>query len=409
MTKKLTYLFTTFPVATETFLLRELRALRALGHCPEIYSMWGGKARFDGFEVKTFGWQGWIRGFIKLLKYSLTRPEVLRDWCQPLLTEAPNGPLNLGENLLGALFALSHVDEWQVSSQHRHLHAVWASAPAAAAELAARLIGTTYSFGAHAYDLFEHGGDALLERKAQGAQFVVTSSLQGQNALWQKGVSQSKVLFLRRGLCPLPTLLPLPDRRRPLQLLTVGRLVEKMGYDLMLPAFANALRCGLDSHLTIVGGGPLESFLRTEIVRLGLTDKVKLTGPLLLTKPAVIFSRAHVFLFTGKVAKSGDRAGFPNAVGEAMAFGLPVICTPVGAIPEVIKHTENGFIFNPEEFSQWLNRLQLEEDLYESVRTQARAWVEHHFDAIQNTQTLLTWFAGRTQEATEAKTSEGSG
>lgn len=393
MPRQLIYLFTSFPVATETFLLRELRALRALGHTPEIHSLWGGKDVYDGFQVQRFGWRDWLKGFVGLARFTLTHPALLRDWVAPLLATAPDSVLNLWENLLGALFALSKANSWSDGGD-RHLHAVWASAPAAAAELSQRLYHCTFSFGAHAYDLFEYGGDALLPRKAQSASFVVTSSIQGRDALLLKGVQEGQILLLRRGLMPMPELNPMPLNRSHLQILTVGRLVEKMGYHQMLQAFAQVRHHGIQCHLTIIGSGPLEREIRTGIQRLGLNDFVTLTGALPFESVCTFYQRCHVFLFTGVIARSGDRAGFPNAIGEAMAFGLPAICAPVGAVPEVIRHGVNGFIFAPRQLPALLSQLQTEDELFDRIRRAARVWVEHNFDALSNTATLLRNFDG---------------
>ncbi|MDV7399448.1 glycosyltransferase, partial [Arthrospira platensis SPKY1] len=121
----------------------------------------------------------------------------------------------------------------------------------------------------------------------------------------------TKILFLRRGLIPMPELNPLPPQRTPLKLLTVGRLVEKMGYPQLLAAMAQLKKTGLQFHLTLIGGGPLQLQLQSDIKRLGIDDSVTMTGPLPYDTVCEYYRQAHVFLFTGIVASSGDRAGFP--------------------------------------------------------------------------------------------------
>ena len=102
---EITYLFTTFPKATEMFLQREIAALRSRGVRLRIHSMWGGGGAFRGIEVEAFSkWR--LCELLWLIPYEAgRRPAVLRQLLRGLATRRPPSWINFWENMLGAGFA----------------------------------------------------------------------------------------------------------------------------------------------------------------------------------------------------------------------------------------------------------------------------------------------------------------
>jgi glycosyltransferase involved in cell wall biosynthesis len=168
-------------------------------------------------------------------------------------------------------------------------------------------------------------------------------------------------------------------------LLSVGRLVEKMGYPVLLEILRELKRAGHSFNATIVGGGPLKGELALLSHRLGLENCLEFVGSMPFREVTWHFREADLFLFTGQVARSGDRAGFPNAIGEAMAWGVPVCASSVGAVPEGIQDGKTGLLFAsaPEAASRITGLLGSPQD-YRAIRQSARKWVEAHFDAHAN-------------------------
>jgi len=80
------------------------------------------------------------------------------------------------------------------------IHAAWGGAPATAAWLMWRVDGHKFSAAAHAYDIYEHGGDWWLNEKLAAAAFVHTSTEMGRSALMARGLAADKVVCIRRGL-----------------------------------------------------------------------------------------------------------------------------------------------------------------------------------------------------------------
>lgn len=118
-------------------------------------------------------------------------------------------------------------------------------------------------------------------------------------------------------------------------IVAVGRLDEQKNYSMLINAFAKLPESLSEYTLEIYGGGNQEASLRVQIDRLSMGDRVFLKG----VKPNVMFHVADAALYV----MSSDFEGFPNALVEAMATGLPVISTDfsTGVAKELI-HEENG-------------------------------------------------------------------
>ena len=138
------YLFTTFPKNTETFLQREIIAMRAHGVAMRLYSLWGGGGSFRGLPVASFNkWR--LLTLLWMIPYeSWRRPEVLRQVLHGLVTRRPPSWLNFWENMLGAGFACLYAREFR-REPPALIHAAWGGAPATAAWLLWRLDGHRFS------------------------------------------------------------------------------------------------------------------------------------------------------------------------------------------------------------------------------------------------------------------------
>ena len=395
---KICLLFTTFPVATETFLQREVRGLRRLGVELELYSLWGGAAEFEGLRVRRFPlWQ--LLGLFWWLPYWMARrPAVLRATAERLFGHGIPDLLNFAENLLGMGFALIHGRRLERDAEAQ-LHAVWATTPGAAAWLVHRLTGKPFSMAAHAYDLFAHGGDGLLADKCAEADWVRSSTQAGIERLRALGCAEGKLVHIGRGLERLPALKGIRRQREPLRILSVGRLVDKMGYTEQLNMYAAARRAGLEFEVRIIGAGNRGEALRQQARRLGLDDCLQFLGAQSYAAVEAALDWADVFVFSGRVSRNGDRAGFPNALAEAMAWGVPVLSSSVGGVTEVIQHGRNGLLIESANPVDSLFRLQIDTELCQRLTRQARKWIETCYSIDQTVNFLI----GQMQKKTETR------
>jgi colanic acid/amylovoran biosynthesis glycosyltransferase len=388
------YLFTTFPSRTETFLQREVAAMIEAGLSVRLYSLWGGGGVFHGVAVHRFPKLRLLELIGVIPWIALTRWDVFGILLRGLFTRRAPSWLNFWENMLGAGFAGLHYRRFR-KDPPALVHAAWAGAPATAAWILARLNGHRFTTGAHAYDLYEHGGDWWLLEKLADARVIHTSTEMGARTLRERGIPAERIVMIRRGLGRMPACRGLRRPRRPLRLLCVARLVPKKGLDFQLSVYAALREAGLPFEARIAGDGPLRRSLTTALDAMGLTGNVRLLGHLSQDDLAGQWAWGDVLVHTGVVAPSGDRDGLPNVIPEAMAAGLLVVSTPVAGTVEAVEHGRTGLLAPVGNAAAWvdaLRQLSTDDALAETLRAGARAWVEREFDATVNAGRLRTRF-----------------
>ncbi|MEM7321280.1 MAG: glycosyltransferase, partial [Pseudomonadota bacterium] len=129
----------------------------------------------------------------------------------------------------------------------------------------------------------------------------------------------------------------------PFRMISVGRLVEKKGFDRLIDALA-LLPNSLDWHWTHIGGGELAAQFQRQADQAGIADRILWRGA--CTQPEVIdaMREADLFVLPSRVAANGDRDGLPNVLMESASQLLPVLSTPVSAIPEFIESGTHGVL-----------------------------------------------------------------
>lgn len=157
---------------------------------------------------------------------------------------------------------------------------------------------------------------------------------------------------------------------------TLARLAPEKNQRLFLQVTADVAADAPCLHGLVVGGGPLAADLHTQARALGLADRVVFTGE--RDDVADLLGAMDVFVLTS------DREGFPNAVMEAMAVGLPCVVTDVGDCAELVRDGESGFVCPSGDRRGLANsvaRLVADADLRRRLGGQARARVSDAFSA----------------------------
>jgi glycosyltransferase involved in cell wall biosynthesis len=388
------YLYTTFPKSTETFLQREIVAMQKLGVDLRIYSLWGGAPQFEGLPVVMFNkWRLlellWIIPWVALARW-----DVFGVLLRGLVTRKAPSWLNFWENMLGAGFAGVFYRAFRRDPADL-IHAAWSGAPATAGWCLARMNGQRFSAAAHAYDIYEHGGDWWLNEKLADARFVHTSTEMGRASLRERGINADKVHVIRRGLERFPDLKPLRAQRSPLRIVCVARLVEKKGLNHQLKIYDRLKKNGVGFSARIVGEGPLRPALTRTIAELELGSQVELTGYLPLAEVWQQLAWADVLVHTGVIAPSGDRDGLPNVIPEAMAAGTLVLTSPVAGTTEAIGDEVTGLVAEVTDAGAWenaLRRLASDDVLAARLQTAARVWADENYDAHKNAARLHRLF-----------------
>lgn len=387
---RILYVTTSFPVYSETFLQREARALIKSGVELEIVSLHAGHSEFEGYPVTRFNKWSLLKLFYLLPLAALRKGEALNRVLQIANLRRPASFMNFVENLLG--FGAAFVFEERIRrSSPGVIHCVWASAPAAFGLLAEALTGIPFTTGAHAYDIFENGGDWLLELKLRRAALVHVSTDVAAMRI-RDLCDVNKVVRIRRGLNALPAVRSPREAWEVVHVVCVARLVEKKGFPYQLEIYRRMKAAGLAFEARIIGDGPMEEEIRAGIARLGLGAEVCLTGRLSEAEVLGQLQWADLLFHTGIVAASGDRDGLPNVVPEAMASGAVVIGSPVSGVVEAIEDGVTGFLCPPWEPEAWVARCEElggDAALRQRLSTAARSWVEREFVADRNTGYLL--------------------
>ncbi|MFQ5592854.1 MAG: glycosyltransferase, partial [Anaerolineae bacterium] len=278
-----------------------------------------------------------------------------------------------------------------------HLHAHFGSVATSVARLASRFAGVSYTFTAHAKDIFhESVQPADLQRKLRDAAAVITVSDYNLRYLRKTcGLVAARVKRVYNGL-HLQQFTYASPIDRPARIVAVGRLVEKKGFADLIDACAILARQGRDFRCEIIGGGALEADLRTHIERLGLWGRVRLLGPRPQGEVIRHVQNAAVFAAPCVVGTDGNRDGLPTVLLEAMALGTPCVSTDVTGIPEVLRHCETGLMVrqhDPASLASALERLLDDGALRVRLAEQARRLIEAEFDIHRNAACIRGIFA----------------
>jgi glycosyltransferase involved in cell wall biosynthesis len=242
---------------------------------------------------------------------------------------------------LGLLIAAVDLVQWSDRQGIEHIHGHSCADTAHILALARRAGGPPYSLTLHG-DLDVYGADH--RSKMEGAAFVSTvgSHLRKQ-VLERIEIPGDRVFVTCMGV-EISELASLGKHRSyisgSLHLVTVARLNQMKGHLHALAAVSRGVQLGLDLRYTIAGEGPYRDRILSEIAKLGLRDRVTLTGTLSETEVYQLLSEADAFV----LPSIGTGEAWPVSVMEAMGAGLPVIASVIGATPEMINSGVDGFL-----------------------------------------------------------------
>ena len=384
------YVLGTFPQASQTFIAREVRGLLRRSVPLLVFAL--GRRAESGLEPPDREWYDRVRfvpralapsviaaslHFLRRdpLRYARALWSLLRLAHRPRLLVLRAPVLFLRAAWIGR--------EIERSGGCRHVHAHFALAQTEVAMAVSGLLGTAFSFTAHARDIYR--SPSALEQKIRAASVVVSCT--GYN-----------VEHLRR-LCPAvpPEHIQLihhgvevdavPIRVRQVRgaaplILAAGRIVEKKGFDTLVAACRILRTRGVSYSCEIYGSGPGLVTLRRNVEDAGLGDAVILPGWASTERLLEAMSRASVFAMPCRVSKGGDRDGIPNVILEAMSMGVPVVATRVSGIPEAVAHEVTGLLVSPdapEELADALERVMTNPEVADRFASAACARAHSEF------------------------------
>jgi glycosyltransferase involved in cell wall biosynthesis len=338
----LAYLFERFPSFTQTFCYREIVELRRQDAFPTIFSV-----RQPVGEPT----QDWDPEIVREVNYlpedkelERTVGRALRKRSLPAEVAAEIAAWGRKTDFL-RLYQAAFLGPKLQARGVRHVHAHFAGMAARTAWWIERFFGIGFSFTAHANDIFAPKPfEVSLGKLVETARAVVTVSEFGIGFLRAKfPAAAGKMHRVYNGI-DLARFRATDFSAVPPGIISIGRLIEKKGFEDLIEACRLLRDRGIDFSCEIIGEGPLQAALQEQINRGDLAQRVVLTGPLAQAEVIDRLARATVFALPCVTEKAGGMDNLPTVLMEAMAAGLPVISTPVGGVPEMVLDGVTGLL-----------------------------------------------------------------
>ncbi|MDR6555717.1 glycosyltransferase involved in cell wall biosynthesis [Arthrobacter pascens] len=379
------YVLKMYPRFSETFIVSEILAREARGERIEIFALRPTTdARFHPELAR-----------VKAPVTYLGRPQSSSGVWESFRTAASAGLTDDVARAFGELAAADPDDAVQAINlatelqrrNVRHLHAHFASAATAVTRLASLITGIPYSFTAHAADIFRDTVSREdLRAKLSDAHHVVTISDYNLRYLRHHFPQQADRLRLVRNGLELARFTYRDPRPvgTTVRMAAVGRLVEKKGFQHLLPALASLIGSGVRADVRIAGTGMMAEELQSALDGLGLSRHVRMLGPQTQDQIHELLDWADVFVAPCVVGSDGNADGIPTVLLEAMATGTPCVSTTVTGIPEVIRDGSTGVLVepgNPAALAAAIRRVTLPGADRTLLARNARALIEQEYDA----------------------------
>jgi len=395
----------TFPVLSETFILREIVELRRRGVDLRIFAI----RRPDTSVVHpdAEAQEPWVLRVPYLsarvlgtnLSTFLRGPRRYLGALGELVRHNRKAPRALAKALL--LFPKSVV--FAAEAQRlgvEHVHALYSGVPASAALVVHRLTGLPFSFAVRSSKNLYIENHAIVA-KLEAASFAkAVTELYRQDLLdsrryWGRDMDrfcdrfpEEKVAVVRSSV-DLEVYRPRTQEPPGRRIVAVGRLDDHKGFRYLIDAFAILRDRGVDFDAEIIGEGHLRGDLEQRLRDRDLTDRVRLPG----AKPQEEVRERY--LTAKAVAVSSLWEGVPNVLMESLALGVPAAATAVSGIPELIRDGETGLLVPPKDpaaLADALERLLDDEALRARLATGGRRAVEEEFGIQHNADRILAQF-----------------
>jgi glycosyltransferase involved in cell wall biosynthesis len=400
---RLAYLLKKFPRLSETFVLNEVLGQEALGAQIHVFS------RRAPDEEPRQPQLASLRASVDVLPASgeidpwreLFAQDETAEAGQQLLVRVravldglrPLAPARLPSLMAEALWLRRRTRE--LGLDHVHVH--FATDSAISAMILHRLGGPTYSITAHAKDIYRSTVDPrLLHELVAGSEFTVT--------VCDANVEHLRRMLGARAIARVRRLYNGVDLdafradggvRRSDRILSVGRLVEKKGFDVLVDALALLAERGVEFSADLVGDGEDREAIRARIDARGLASRVHLTGPLDQVEIRRRMLESTLLCLPCKIGADGNRDALPTVLLEAQAAGLPSISTPVSGIPEILDGGRAGVLVpenDPAATARAMCELLEDAPRRAELARAGRRRAEELFDGRNAARTLHEWF-----------------
>ena len=395
MSARVAYMTGEYPRATDTFIQREVAALRLAGVVVETFSV-----RKPSMK-ETVGpeQQAERERTTYLLPF---KPLTFLGAHLSLLIASPAGYLSALKTALTIrpaglkplIWQIAYFAEAGLVARHvrdrklTHLHNHFSNSSCSVAMLAAEMGGFTFSFTMHGPAEFFEPKYWRIDEKIRRALFVSCISwfCRSQAMCFAPPECWEKLHIIHCGVDPalFETVQHRPGAKR---LLFVGRLAPVKGLPVLLEAMGQLRRRHPQAELLIAGDGPDRARLERKAVELGIADRTRFLGYQSQAQVRQLLSGTDVFVM------ASFAEGVPVVLMEAMAAGVPVVAPQIAGIPELVENGVNGWLTPPGDALSLCNIL---ESLLNDAATRqrmgaaGRGRVEQEFNIAFESQRLVS-------------------
>lgn len=343
---RIAYLYSRYPVVSQTFCDSEMLALEGMGFDLQVVSL---NAPPDSFRHER------LDRLAAEVHYPAPGDVLEAQAKAPGFTEKL-GPLiadhdrRYGKSFKAAVRARNawHFAPLLRSLGVSHVHVHFANRATHSA-LFLKKLGFTFSFTAHAQDfMVDLGSDELLAEMVRESEFTVCVSDFSRELLCKTCPGhEAKVLRIYNGIELDDFPIAQPERTGRLRLVGIGRLIEFKGFQHLISTAALLKSRGIEVEVRIIGEGPWRGELEPQIEGAGLQDSIQLLGVRSQQQIKRELAEAHAFVLPAIVDRKGASDILPTVITEAMACRLPVVSTKLAGIPEMVADGETGLLVEP--------------------------------------------------------------
>lgn len=391
---RLGYLYSRYPVISQTFCDAEMLALERRGVDLEIASI------NPPFMSLRHGHRANLRAEVRYApppRVVRTMAQLARRdgiWPAALVAEheARYGPAFKAERR--ARNALFFAEQFARSGV-AHFHVHFARNATHTALFIKEISKIGFSFTAHAQDfMLDVGSDELLREMCREAAFVVAVSDYSRELLVHKCPDAAEKIHRIYNGIDLRKFQTGPPRSPTLRtrILSIGRLIEFKGFRDLIAACAELKKRGIQFECEIIGEGPLRGALQDAIAAAGLDSIVRLPGALPQEEVVRRLADCDVFALACIVDRKGASDILPTVILEAMATARPIVSTRLAAVPEIVRDGESGLLVAPGHVEGLANALELllrDPQLRARLGAEGRRSVEERFDVDKTAAQLL--------------------
>ncbi|MDB5289195.1 MAG: glycosyltransferase [Phycisphaerales bacterium] len=394
MSLRLAYMTGEYPRATDTFIQREVAALRAAGVHVQTLSVRRPSDK-ENVGPETQAERTGTKYLLPACPWDLFKTHV------KLLATSPRRYLSALRTALFVRPAGLKPFLWQLAyfaeaglvartmreHQLSHLHNHFSNSSCSVAMLASEMGGFTFSFTMHGPAEFFEPKYWRVDEKIRRALFVccISHFCRSQAMVFAPQEKWPKLHVVHCGVDP-SQFTPARHEGDGRRLLFVGRLAAVKGLPILLEAVALIKGEAPLLLLTVAGDGPDRAKLEQQARELGLAENVRFVGYQSQAQVRQLLGATDVFVM------SSFAEGVPVVLMEAMAAGVPVVATRIAGVPELVEEGASGFLVPPGDARSLAERVRTLLDdpaLRQRFGAAGRAQVEAEFNLATESQRLV--------------------